>query len=146
MVYNKLYRKGSTTRRKNKMNINFKWSVGNVVKVPLFGQELVETTILERRFKEDKDEAVIEYKTDLFIEGSIYTQEDIEKFNMATTETNEEVWIITANGVALDKYGWFEEESECIELCHTFNKDWGTRTVGFRPLKVEKNENLIKMK
>ena len=66
------------------MDVNFKWSVGNVVKVPFFGGSLVETTVLERRFVEDEDGFVIEYKTDLLKDGAIFTQEEIETHNQWT--------------------------------------------------------------
>lgn len=63
------------------MIINFKWSVNNVIKMPLFGEGLVETKVLERRFREDKNGTVIEYKTDLLTEGVIFTEEEIKEFN-----------------------------------------------------------------
>lgn len=63
------------------MNVNFKWSVGDVVKMPFFGGNLVPVNIVARIYREDKDKCVIEYATDMFYEGHVFTQEEIEEFN-----------------------------------------------------------------
>lgn len=63
------------------MNFSFKWKVGDIVKMPWFNGELMEVKILERTFREDEHIAVIEYEIDMFTEGTIFTQEEIEKYN-----------------------------------------------------------------
>lgn len=64
------------------MKVNFKWEVGDVIKMPLFvADELVETTILERKYLENKYGGEIWYETDLLTGGMEFTQEDIEQHN-----------------------------------------------------------------
>lgn len=63
------------------MKIEFKWEVGDVVKMPLYGDDLVETTILERKYLENKYGRDIWYETDLLADGMEFTQEDIEQHN-----------------------------------------------------------------
>ncbi|GAA0347362.1 hypothetical protein GCM10008931_43310 [Oceanobacillus oncorhynchi subsp. oncorhynchi] len=63
------------------MNIDFKWSVGDKVKVTLFDR-IVTTTITARSFWENGNRKVIEYETDLLTSDVVeFTQEELEKYN-----------------------------------------------------------------
>ncbi|MGD7047031.1 hypothetical protein FZC83_02160 [Rossellomorea marisflavi] len=62
------------------MKIHFKWNVGDVVTVPCFSKTS-SATITERRFIENINGTIIEYETDLFLDGTTFTQEEVAAHN-----------------------------------------------------------------
>lgn len=64
--------------------IQFKWRVGDIVKVPFFS-EVAETKIIERRYVEGSEGynegSKVEYVTDIMTDGIVYTQEELEELN-----------------------------------------------------------------
>lgn len=50
------------------------------------------------------------------------------------------IWVISTNGIILDRYGWFKEEKKCQEYCNTLNGKFGNKNVLFKSLKVNENK------
>lgn len=66
------------------MEIDFKWKVGDTIKVPFFYGGIVEAKIIERHYAENAKGVKIKYTTDLSHDANEwmeFSQESIENHN-----------------------------------------------------------------